>query len=218
MSLSILFTKYNREIYGQRVRIKEKDQGKFEQVEQMLAASNIALEDYALTTFTARIHVAEKVGFLPANVFLSKQSLEHYVARLEQGCEVTKKKEYNIEEEYEGMELDYGNCVINNILFGWNMDASQLEVQAGVMSGWTNNPHRTPALIAKCAAMLCIIKGAPKGSDYVQIGEYLLMRKLAKEARNPKQPRLNPPKSDPIPKKDWRFWRHKDEAPEDEDR
>lgn len=218
MSLSILFTTYNHKIYGKRIGVKEKDEGRFELVEQMLRASNIEPEDYALTTFTARIQIAQKIGFLPANVFLSKGSLEHYIARLEQGCEVTTKKEYNIEEDYEGMELDYGNCLINNILFGWNMDAAQLEVQAGVMSGWGDNPNRTPQLIAKCAAMLCQIKGAPTGSSYRQIGEFLLQRKIEKEARNPKQPRLNPPKSDPPKKKDYRFWRHKDEAPEDEDR
>lgn len=218
MSLSILFTNYNKQIYGKRIRVADKDQNKFHKIEKLLVECNIELEDYALTTFTARIHIARKIGFLPANVFLSKQSLEHYVTRLEAGCEVTKKKEYSLETDYEGMELDYGNCIINNILFQWDMTPEQLEVQAGVMSGWSNNPHRTPGLIAKCAAMLCQIKGAPTGSNYQQIGEFLLLRKLAKEARNPKQPRLNPPEASPPQKKDYRFWRHRDEASEDEDK
>lgn len=87
-----IFMSFNQQVYGKRTGVPKKVLPKFEEVERMLTHADINLEDYALTTFTERIWIAQQVGHLPANVFISKQSLEHYVTRLEQGCEVTRKK------------------------------------------------------------------------------------------------------------------------------
>lgn len=99
--LSILFSSYNQQVYGKHIAVPKTMLPKFIQVERMLTHAEVELEDFALTTFTDRIWIAQKIGHLPANIFLSKQSIENYVKRIEQGCEVTKKK--NTKRNLEGL-------------------------------------------------------------------------------------------------------------------
>lgn len=214
--LVYFFSTYNKQVYGKFIRVAKKNTARFEQVEEMLKKSGISPEDYALTTFADRADIGVKLGFLPANVFISENSLKNYVSRLEQGCEVTKKKEYSTETDWLNIEMAYTSKYILNIKHGYGWSIEEIEFHATTY-GWTSNPNRTADLIEQVRKMQCQIHRCPANWTLDQIGAMEIERKKYNEAKHPKPgPRIDAPRAKPKPKKDWRFWRHPDEAPEED--
>jgi len=169
-SLALLFSTYNEQIYGTYIHIKKTQRPKFYQVESILQAAGITNEDYALTTFADRIYVAQKVGFLPANVFLSKSSLNKYIDRLKHCAEVTAHPERDLLP----MELDIGNITISLMLDNIPFDDGTLEYLAGVKPGYLKLLDRP---IAQAEFILSNVYQTPIGT-YKQIAHYRILQNV----------------------------------------
>lgn len=185
----------------------------------MLTKAGIELEDYAITTFSDRVWIAQQVGHLPIHIFVSTQSLERYCERLKTGTEVSKKKrkEYNPAKDWLTIELDYGSVIIDGIMNEKNI------TMGGRLIGWETNPNRTQAIIDEAQRMLATINQVNLGS-YESMGQQLLERKRKRDAKpKPKRPAPQPDLLKGSKYQQWKdkiksgLWRHPEDDSTDED-
>lgn len=170
-TLASFYLTYNRRVYGKMLRVPKKAEDRFHTVEMMLTKADVCLEDYTLTTFADRTWIGSQRGYLPWQVFVSLNSVNRYVKRLEQGAEVSRRKE-PVRDSL-AMELVVGEVTIGITLQGMTATDDLVEHVAQVTPGWLAD-HRRP--IAEAERILSDKYQTSVGS-YLDIAQHIKIRR-----------------------------------------